>query len=526
MDHTIHPTATEEGMCRMISIIIVGSGAAGALLARELLKKKDFHITIFEAGPDLKVGDYRTWLDYLMGSRRLYSAYWDDPRKENQYIGLRGSRLFVKGGTTNHWGRISLRFKPEDFELKSRTGLGADWPITYKELSSYYTRAETLMGVEGDSYHDDPPRYGEKFPFEAAPYTLSDEPTIETFKKLDLPYSHMPMARNKDRCITTGTCDYCPVNARYTASFDIIELQKEYGSRLDLRTDSPVVRIDMDGKKRARGVSYLNKKTGETESMEGDKVAVCSGTFESTKLLLRSANADWKNGIGNDSGHVGRHLVGHPLVGASGIRPGNPKRMGSELSFDTFASRHFDTPEYQREGKMLIAGAGRGSNTFLEREILSNVSRSKINDKIESGVRIGFGISFEQFESPENRVSLGDKTDSWGLRTTNIDFGVNELTVKANQKYEQILINILKAAGCPDTSIKTRIMKPDGAHATSTCRMSASDTDGVVDRNLQVHGTDNVYVCSNAVYPNVTAVNPTLTVGALAVRLADHIAFA
>ena len=67
---------------------------------------------------------------------------------------------------------------------------------------------------------------------------------------------------------------------------------------------------------------------------------------------------------------------------------------------------------------------------------------------------------------------------------------------------------------------------PDGSHATSTCRMSISDTDGVVDENLRVHGTDNVYICSNAVYPNVTAVNPTLTLAALAVRLGVHLAHA
>ncbi len=149
----------------MKSIIIVGSGIAGALFARKLLQtNNDCHITIFEAGPDFKTGDYRKWLDHLMANTSPYRAFLDDPRTENQYFGLRGSRLFVKGGTTNHWGGWSLRFKPEDFELKSRTGMGADWPITYKELSSYYTQAEFLLGIEGDSYKDDPPRYGEKFP--------------------------------------------------------------------------------------------------------------------------------------------------------------------------------------------------------------------------------------------------------------------------------------------------------------------------------------------------------------------------
>ncbi len=510
----------------MKSIIIVGSGVAGALLARQLLKTNDCHITMFEAGPDFQTGKYRVWLDHLMANTNPYRAFFDDPQTENKYFGLRGSRLFVKGGTTNHWGGWSLRFKPEDFGLKSRTGIGADWPITYDELSPYYALAEFLLGIEGDSDNDDPPRHGQKFPFPAAPYTLNDMPIIEALKKLGMSYSHMPMARNGNRCITTGTCRYCPVNARYSAAFDLSELRKEYGGRLDIRTESPVEKIVMDGKKRAGEVSFLNRKTGLNGSMEGDTVVVCSGTVESTKLLLASANTDWTDGIGNDAGHVGRHLVGHPLISAEGTRPGNPEKTEQELGFITLACRHFDTPQYQKEGKMLIARVEDGSKTSLEREILANVSRSDINSKMTSNMKFSFYASIEQFESPENRVRLGDNTDKWGLRTTKIDFSVNDTTGKVLQAHSKDLIRILKTAGCKEDSINTSLGKPTGAHLASTCRMSSSDTNGVVDKNLRVHGTDNLYVCSNAVFPNVTAINPTLTLGALAVRLAEHIAIA
>ncbi len=510
----------------MKSIIIVGSGVAGALLARQLLKTKDCHITMFEAGPDFKTGKYRVWLDLLMANKNPYRAFLDESQKENQYFGLRGSRLFVKGGTTNHWGGWSLRFKPEDFELKSRTGIGADWPITYDALSPYYTQAEFLLGIEGDSNNDDPPRYGQKFPFTAAPFTLNDMPIIEALTELGMSHSHMPMARNGDKCVTTGTCRYCPVNARYSAAFDLAELEKEYGNKLDIRTKSPVLKIVMDDKKQARGVSFLNRKTGRNESMEGDTVVICSGTVESTKLLLASANTDWTEGIGNDSGHVGRHLVGHLLIFAEGTRLENPEKTEQELGFITLACRHFDTPRYQKDGKMLIARVGDDSKTFLEKEILANVSRSKINTKMASSMKFKLYASIEQFESPENRVRLGSNTDKLGLPGTIIDFGVNEITRKALQTHAQNLMRILKAAGCKEDSINTTLIKSVGAHVTSTSRMSSSDTDGVVDKNLRVHGTDNLYVCSNAVFPNVTAVNPTLTLGALAVRLAHHIATA
>jgi len=333
----------------------------------------------------------------------------------------------------------------------------------------------------------------------------------------------MPMARDGAKCVTTGTCGYCPVNARYTATYDLGELQQEYGRRIDLRTESPVLEIRMNGKKEATGVSFLNRNTGVRETMEADTVVVCSGTVESTKLLLASSSTDWPDGIGNDSGHVGRHLVGHPLVGVRGTRPGNPEKTQRELSFITLGSRHFDTPEYQREGKMLIAKVGGGSGTSIEREILRHAPRSAIDAKMASHLNLGLEASVEQFESPENRVGLGPGTTRHGLRTTTLEFGVNEITQKACRTHAQNMIDILKAADCKEDSIVVDYILPDGAHATSTCRMSASEADGVVDKDLRVHGTDNLYLCSNAVFPNVTGVNPTLTVAALAVRLAEHL---
>ena len=140
-----------------------------------------------------------------------------------------------------------------------------------------------------------------------------------------------------------------------------------------------------------------------------------------------------------------------------------------------------------------------------------------------SEMRISLGGEMEQFESPENRVSLGSGTTRHGLPTTEIEVGVHEINIKTRQEHVQTFVEILKTAGCTEDSIETDAGDPDGAHASSTCRMSSSDADGVVNPDLQIHGTDNLYVCSNAVFPSIAAANPTLTLSALAVRLAEHI---
>ena len=103
VDPTPRQTAIGEDKHNMKSIIIIGSGAAAALMVRQLLKTGDCQITMFEAGPDFTRG-YRKWLDFLMRENNLYEKFWDDQRVENEHFGLRGSRLFMKGGTTNHWG--------------------------------------------------------------------------------------------------------------------------------------------------------------------------------------------------------------------------------------------------------------------------------------------------------------------------------------------------------------------------------------------------------------------------------------
>ena len=507
----------------MPKIIIVGSGVAGTVLARQLLESEnDFRITMFEAGPDLRPGKRRVWLDYVMANPDLYREFVDDPRTENDHFGLRGSRLFVKGGTTNHWGGLTPRFKPEDFELKSRTGFGTDWPIDYDDMAPHYAKAEILLGITGDSDNDDPPRYGAKYPFRPTSFTLGDMLIIDALKSHDISYGHTSIARNGNRCVTTGTCSYCPVNARYTAVYDLGLLQNEYGNKLTLKTESPVTKILMDGKERTRGVNFLDLKTGTPDSMEAEAVIVCSGTVESAKLLLASVDTDWPDGIGNDSGHVGRHLIGHPVMDASGVRPGNPDKLHLELGFDSLISRHFDSPEYQHKGKMWFTGDV-GSNSSLERQIRSNVSRADMDAKMTSEMRISFGGEMEQFESPENRVSLGSGTTRHGLPTTKIEVAVHEINIRTRQEHVQTFVDLLKTAGCNEDSIESGVGDPDGAHAASTCRMSSSDVDGVVDPNLQVHGTDNLYVCSNAVFPSIAAANPTLTVSALAVRLAEHI---
>ena len=134
--------------------IIVGAGVAAATVARGLLlHKHDTSILILEAGPEVKAKDRRFWWDYITKGERPYTYTYDQKFEAGSTGNIEyqtdGVRVKAYGGSTMHWGAWSLRFKPEDFNLYTNTGLGADWPINYEDLESYYNDAESYLSVLG-----------------------------------------------------------------------------------------------------------------------------------------------------------------------------------------------------------------------------------------------------------------------------------------------------------------------------------------------------------------------------------------
>lgn len=128
----------------------------------------------------------------------------------------------------------------------------------------------------------------------------------------------------------------------------------------------------------------------------------------------------------------------------------------------------------------------------------------------------------EVFSEKEHYVGLGSGTDEFGLPKTAVKFDTTAKTKTAITWAEEKLTEVLRASGCKRIEADTySTIRAD--HATSTCRLSSDSANGVVDADLKAHGTDNVYVCSNAAIPNGAAVNPTLTLIALAERLAEHL---
>jgi len=507
--------------------IIVGSGVAAVAVARTILRQNESaEVVMLEAGGNLPMADYRKWLDFVMTGTSPTRAFADGKKdadiNNDGGFGLRGGRLIARGGSTNHWGGWCPRMKPEDFHLGDARKNSINWPITYDDLAPFYTQAESFLHVCGDSTSNNPPRFGGRYPYDPVPFTALDHILIPTLKNLGFGYEALPIARNPNQCRTTGTCRYCPFDARYAAGTDLTRLLSEYPGRISLEINSPVISVKMKDKKTAEGVLYIDGKIREEQFLPGDRVIVAAGTIESAKVLLASSNHHWSNGVGNDTGHLGQHLVTHPLLRGVARMPSNNSLLEQEIDFPTLICRHYDSEKTQTEGKMLFVRDGK----YIVPNVAKELSKKKSPDNIKGGIinntRIELRALIEAFPAEGNKVEIAPGRTSTGLPRTKIHYFESKDTVKARMVNLKRLQDILCQAGLKSSpDINYSGARSD--HSTGTCRMSSNPTEGVVDSSLKVHETDNVYVCSNAVFPNSGAANPTVTLVSLAFRLGEHL---
>ncbi|MGD9644714.1 MAG: GMC oxidoreductase [Pirellulales bacterium] len=513
--------------------VLIGSGVAAAAVATKLLERDPNHgLLVLEAGPRVPSRDRRLWWDFVLSGRSAYEHCHDLPlpgngtaETENESTGptpwtFRESRMMGVGGSTYHWGGWSLRFKEEDFELFSRTGRGADWPISYDDLEPFYCQAETLLGTSGEDPHGWN-RRSRDYPLPPFRHTAADGPMIQAFEKLGIAYASMPVARFR-KCMTTGTCKYCPLGARFVASYLLDDLlTSERHANFALRDRSAVSELIFDRKDRVIGVGVLDTPTGKTESIFAERFVICAGSYESAKLLLRSRNAYWPNGAGNDAGLVGRHIISHPFLFVQGRSPANPRRLQQELDFPTLMSRHFDTPHEQRGGKLFLFRDRSKPRIDLARRMIEGRSRSQIEAELTGPTVWEIQGFMEEFANPNNRIELGQGLNRLGLPQTRIHFARADGFEQTSVERLRVMQEVIRAMGFAVG--ESGVQPQRGDHAASTCRMAKAPGDGVVDENLRVHGIGNLHVCSNAVFPSGAAVNPTLTVTALSLRLGEHL---
>jgi choline dehydrogenase-like flavoprotein len=549
-------------------VIVVGSGAGGGMSAYSLTHA-GLKVLMLEAGrhydpltetpmfklpaeaplrasptPDKPFGFY----DATVGGWSLPG----EPYTVAEGASFRWWRPRMLGGRTNHWGRVALRFGPLDFKPVSRDSLGYDWPMTYEDLAPWYDKVERLIGVTGKAQGlantpDSPEGCLLPPPAPRAfEYFLSSG-----FESMGIPVAAIHAAvlteplNGRAACFYASDCNRgCAIRANFQSTTVLLPPAMATGN-LTIRTNALVYQIDLDRLGKAKGVSYVDRVTGEHHSVTARSVVLAAGAGETARILLNSKSSLFPDGLGNDHGIVGRYLmdsVGTLVIGQfpalEGLPPTNDdgmsiphiyvpwwgyqKQARNELPFPR--GYHIEVHGGRIMPRMELAAQLAG-DTLLTGEALRDRARRVYGSAMYF---LGRG---EMIPNEDCYCELDPTvTDKWGIPVLRFHWRWSEHeTRQAAHMVETFLGVIDRLGGKPAPGTET-----DGAkaiskggeiiHEVGTARMGASPKISVVNQYGQSWAVPNVFIADGAVMASSPDKNPTLSILALSWRSSDHLA--
>jgi choline dehydrogenase-like flavoprotein len=514
-----------------VDVCIVGCGPGGAVLGAALVRG-GVRVLVLESGPRFPFAErpknQRNFLRGLDPWQALPDGFDVSSSRGPIYYRVQGRQVRGVGGTSLHWGGDTPRFQANDFRMRSLYGVGDDWPISYAELEPYYVQAEAQLGVSGGEDPFASPRSA-PYPMAPQPFNYLDQTIINSAAKLGLRFSPVPQARNsrpyqgRNQCQGCGTCNVCPIGAK--ASVDLTHVpvidQSEHGRVVENVT---VLRLETDGDRVRRAV-YAGLDRVE-HAVEADIFVIGAGAIETPRLLLLSTSRDFPDGLANRSSLVGKRFMEHLVCGLEGTVA--ERAYVERISFNTTACNQFwDTPaRAERSGFSIQIPTGTGQTPVWMAE------RSGLwGDELSHSIQRDFGHTI-RIESPieilpneRNQVDLDpDLRDYFGNPAPRIYVSSSRYEDEGIKAAWEVQRKILEAHGASEVNPGERGADPGfWSHQSGTCRMGSDPKTSVVDQNLRAHDISNLYLIGSSVFVTVGMANPTLTITALALRLADHL---
>ncbi|WP_136592407.1 GMC family oxidoreductase [Salinigranum halophilum] len=543
-------------------VCIIGAGPAGALVAHSL-SQRGHSVILLEAGKSFESTDRPERMERFLrpgGERR---SVWDVDEERDAFSSsgrerytLNTKRVKGVGGSTLHWGGRVERFPEKDFEMETRYGVASDWPLSYDDLEPYYALAERELGVAGTDDNPVTPRHEEPYPMEPFPPSYSDELFVEACEKLGIETHSVPNARNsrgydgRSSCVGYGTCSpVCPSGAKYSADVHVEKAQDEGARLID---QAAVRRLEYDSSANRVTAALYQTPEGDLYRQEARQFVLAAGAVENARLLLLSRSDAFPNGLANSSGAVGRYFMEHPYVGVIGrlAQSTGQHRIG----FGTTESYQFYEPEGPPPGSFKlefeneagpkvidIALQQRGTLADLS-NVLADPSRSTLaeplkndqpviwGDELLDSVRDHYGNYFgisaeiEPLPDPNNRVTLNDdQTDAFGDPVPDVSWSPGSYSKRTAERAFDVIEEIVDALDATVEAVE-RVSFWDGAgHSSGTTRMGTDPSESVVNPNLRTHDVENLYVSGASTFVTIGATQPTLTIAATALRLAEHL---
>jgi len=530
-----------------VDVCVVGGGIAGALIAHSLARD-GYEVVVLEAGPRFDfesrlermeralrpdVDDLSVW--DMGGDRDAYTS------SGSQEYNLNETRVKGVGGTTLHWSGFTPRLHEKDFEMNSRYGLATDWPISYRDLQPYYAAAESAVGVAGGSDNPFAPPREEEYPLPPFPTGPVDALYREACSSLDITLHSAPQARNSEgydgrsQCVGYSTCSpVCPSGAKYSGDVHIQKAEDE-GARVIDR--AAVQYLDHDESGETVEAAVYNTP-GETElRQEARTFVLAAGGVEIPRLLLLSRSDQYPDGLANSSGLVGNYFMDHPIASVVGRieKPDGQEPifwwpLESEQFYDHDEARPGSIKlEFRQRSAVEPLGALSGYDSRRQ-DLTDAVLADDWDDTTEQSQRAGdswvafVGGIVETLPNVNNQVRLNtDQTDDHGNPVPDVSYDIGAHATETMEHALDVQTRILEEMGATDLRRVGPQNPWHGAHHMGTTRMGEDPAESVVDPDLGTHDLDNLFVGSSSVFVTSGAVNPTLTIAALSLRLADHL---
>jgi choline dehydrogenase-like flavoprotein len=503
-------------------VVVVGSGAGGGTLATQLALK-GIKVVCLEAGARHEIEDFVNdeWASFgqlAWTDMRMTSGSW---RVSKNFPNLPAWIVKSVGGSTVHWAGASLRIQEHEFKTRSVYGdvKGAqllDWPISLKDLEPYYAKAEDRMGVTRTNGIPGLPGSNNYKVFEAGA------------KKLGYKHVHTGnMAINSQPRDGRGACQQigfcfqgCKTGAKWSTLYAEIPKGEKTGN-LEVRSGCHVYQIEHDNSGKVTGVVYYDKD-GKSQRQKARMVAVAGNSIETPRLLLLSASGKFSKGLANSSDQVGRNYMRH-MTGSVYATFEKPVRMWRGTTMAGIISdeaRHDPSRGFVGgyEFETLSLGVPFMA-AFLDPGSWGREFTSAL-DAYEN--MAGMWLVGEDMPQATNRITLHSSAkDRFGLPVPNVHFDDHPNDIRMRDHAYARGIAIYEAAGA--TRVFPTTPYPS-THNLGTCRMSAKPEDGVVNSFGRTHDIKNLFISDGSQFTTGAAENPTLTIVALALRQADHIA--
>jgi choline dehydrogenase-like flavoprotein len=463
------------------------------------------------------------------------------------------------GGRTNHWGRISLRFGPNDFKRASIDGMGHDWPIGYEDVKPYYDKVDKLIGVFGskegmfnepDGYFLPPPkpRLHELYIKKGA-----DKASIPMIPSR-LSMLTRPINKERGVCFFCAQCNRgCQVHADFSAGTCLVHPAMKSG-KVDLYTHSMVRKVTTDETGKATGVSFVNTKDMKEYKLKSRVVVLGASSCESSRIMMNSKSKSHPNGIGGDSGVLGRYL--HDSTGASrsGILPDMIDR--ERYNEDGVGGLHMYTPWWLDNKKLDFArgyhieywggmgqpayGTGGGMDSmrkYIKDEFGSPSPNGGYGEGLKKDIRKIYGSTLgmsgrgESVPMYDNYCEIDPNTvDKFGIPVLRFHYKWTDQEIKQAKHMQDTFEEILTGAGAillgekPGADTLYGLAAPGRIiHEVGTARMGNDPKTSVVNSNSQAHDCKNLFVVDAGPFVSQADKNPTWTILALSWRTSDFI---